>query len=93
MPLLEFLILGLYLAMLLVGIVGIQLLEEVRLARKDLTVEEGEEEIAQADFEEPESEEEHPSTFNPETEQFTMSENPMLRHRNVEQATAMEMVD
>lgn len=94
MSLLEFLIFGLYLAMLTLGIIGVQILEQMRLANKQqITVEDTNEKFVQSELEEPDSEDDHPP-FNPETETFTMTENPMLRHRNVEQqVSSMEMVD
>ncbi len=93
MSLLEFLVFGLYLAMLTLGIIGVQILEEMRLSNKQqITVEDTGEKFAESEFEEPVSEDEHPP-FNPETEDFTMTENPMLRHRNVAATSAMEMVD
>jgi len=94
MSLLEFLIFGLYLAMLTLGILGVQILEQMRLANmKQLTIEDSSEKFVESEFEEPDSDDEQ-APFNPDTEQYTMTENPMLRHRNVEQqVSAMEMVD
>ena len=93
MTLLEFLIFGLYLAMLTLGIIGVQILEEMRLANKQqITVEDTDEKFVQSELEEPASDDEQPP-FNPETEQYTMTENPMLRHRNVAEMSSMEMVD
>ncbi len=75
--------------MLTLGILGVQILEEMRLANKQqLTIEDTDEKFVQSELEEPESDDEHPP-FNPETETYTMTENPMLRHRISE----MEMVD
>lgn len=95
MSLLEFLIFGLYLAMLTLGILGVQILEQMRLANsKQLSIEDSNEKFVQSELEEPDSEDEQPASFNPESEDYTMTENPMIRHRNVEQqVSAMEMVD
>jgi hypothetical protein len=93
MTLLEFLIFGLYLAMLTLGILGVQILEEMRLKNKQLVVlEDSDEKFVESELEEPSSEDEHPP-FNPESEDFTMTENPMLRHRNNTEMPSMEMVD
>ena len=89
MTLLEFLIFGIYLAMLTLGIIGVQILEQMRLDNKQqITIEDTNEKFVQSEFEEPDSDDEQPP-FNPETEQYTMTENPMLRHR----ISQMEMVD
>lgn len=105
MSLLEFTIFGFYLAFLVAGIVTIQMLEASRL---QLRGEETEEKFAETSaLEEPSSDEasaeeedlveEPPSEeappFNPETEPYTMTENPMLRHRIVDQEIDMEAVD
>ncbi len=93
MTLFEFFIFGLYLATLTIAIVGIQIVNPGKAIRENLAIEDMPEKTANAEMEEPDSEEDHPP-FNPETEDYTMTENPMLRHRNVEQqASAMEMVD
>ena len=94
MSLLEFLIFGLYLAMLSLGIVGVQILEQMRLANiRQLTIEDTDEKFVESELEEPDSDDEQ-KPFNPETEDYAMTENPMLRHRNVEQQVSMmEMVD
>jgi hypothetical protein len=94
MSLLEFLIFGIYLAMLALGIVGVQLLEQMRLANlQHLSIEDTQDKVIDSELEEPESDDEQ-KPFNPDSEDYTMTENPMLRHRNVEQqVSAVEMVD
>ena len=81
MSLLEFLIFGIYLAMLGLGIVGVQILEQMRLANiRQLTIEDTDEKFVQSELEEPDSDDEQ-KPFNPETEDYAMTENPMLRQR------------
>ena len=93
MTLLEFLIFGLYLAMLTLGMIGVQILEQMRLSNKqEVVAEETNEKFVELELEEPESDDEQPP-FNPETETYTMTENPILRHRNTAETSAMEMVD
>lgn len=95
MTLLEFTVFGLYLSFLLAAIVTIQMLEQKRI---QFRVEETEEKFVESPNaeEEPSSEEEETaeeSPFNPETEPYTMTENPMLRHRVVDQELDMDAVD
>lgn len=94
MTLLEFTVFGLYLGFLLAAILTIQALEQQRL---QFRVEETEEKFVETTdtLEEPSSEEEvgEEPPFNPETEPYTMTENPMLRHRVVDQELDMEAVD
>lgn len=82
MSLLEFFILAIYLSFLTSVIVAIQVLNPGKAMREAQKVEVVEEPFLESELEEPESEEEK-APFNPETEQYTMTENPMLRHRNV----------
>lgn len=80
--------------MLVAGMIGIQLLQEGKLPLPTLAVEDTQEKLVESELEEPDSDDENPP-FNPETEDYTMTENPMLRHRNVTESStpAMEMVD
>jgi len=90
MSLFEFFILGIYLSFLTSIIVLIQVFNPGKMTREYQTMK-----VLESEFEEPESEDERPP-FNPETEEYTMTENPMLRHRIVEQKeelSLMEQVD
>jgi hypothetical protein len=95
LTLFEFTILGLYLATLLAFLVAIQVMNPGKAIREALHPEtmegvESDEQFAELELEEPDSDEEVP--FDPTKEAFTMTENPMLRHRKVEMSE-MEMVD
>lgn len=94
MTLFEFFIFGLYITMLTSVIVAIQVFNVGKLTREMQTVEFKEEQCVETEFEEPDSDDERPP-FNPETETYEMTENPMLRHRSVEQkeVSLMEQVD
>lgn len=87
MTLFEFFIVGFYLAMLTSLMVAIQVLDASRIVRESLAVEQSDEKFADSDDE--------CTPFNPETETYEMTENPMLRHRIVEQKEVplMEQVD
>ena len=87
MSFLEFFILAIYLSFLLSVIVVIQVLNPGKAIREAQKVEVVEEPFLDSEDEKPE--------FNPETEEYEMTENPMLRHRKIEQKelSAMEQVD
>ncbi len=92
----EFTIFGIHLAILLAWLIAIQMLNPGKAVREALhpeTIEavESNEKFVQAEFEEPDSDSEQ-EPFNPEKENFTMTENPMLRHRKVEMSE-MDRVD
>jgi hypothetical protein len=82
MSFLEFFILGSYLCLLASVIVAIQVFQLGKTIedKKEQTLE-----IVEEPFLESESELEEKKPFNPETEEYTMTENPMLRHRSIEQ--------
>ena len=83
MTLLEFILLGFYLALLLAAMVTIQMLESQRL---QLRVEETAEKFVESgSFEEPSSDDEVPlqEAADPEKDEYSMTENPMFRHRTV----------
>jgi len=72
----------------------IQTLDLARKLReeKEIQVVDTKEEFAEAPFEEDSDEEETP--FDPSKESYTMTENPILRHRNVDSETPwVEQVD
>lgn len=77
----ELIVLSVYITTIIVAILAIQILNPGQAIRESMKVQETNEKFVQADFEEPDSDEEPP--FNPQTEEYTMEENPMLRHRNV----------
>lgn len=89
MTLFEFFVFGLYLAMLIAAMVGIQILDARRPVHQTITVLDSQEKFVQSELEEPESDDDT-RPFEPEKEEFTMTENPMFRHRNI---SKMEMVD
>lgn len=91
LTLFEFTVFGMYLAILLAIIVGIQVYNPGKHMRESFDVQESTETFAESDFQEPDSDEE--VEYDPSKENFTMTENPMLRHRNVETQPPMEMVD
>jgi hypothetical protein len=82
MSLFEFFYLGMYLCLLTSIIVVIQVYQPGKTLedKKEQTLE-----IVEEPFLESESELEEKKPFNPETEEYTMTENPMLRHRSIEQ--------
>ena len=96
MTLLEFTVFGLYLLFLIVAMVTVQVVEAKRL---QIRVEDTDEKFVETAEEEEEEEEEvteeggEEPPFNPEVEPYTMTENPMLRHRVVDQEVDMEAVD
>lgn len=96
LTLFEFTILGLHLAMITFMLVLIQLYNPGAAMRQAMTIEDKGEPFVEPEFEEPDSDSE-PETkapFNPEEEDFTMTENPMLRNRNAQkEPVMMEMVD
>ena len=86
MSLFEFFILGLYLSFLTSIIVAIQIINPGKAIRE---AQKGE---IDSELEEEMPEDEKPP-FNPETEEYTMTENPMLRHRNVEDKQKMPFME
>jgi hypothetical protein len=95
MSLFEFFILALYLSSLASIIVIIQVFQPVKSLQDAKNVEIVEEPFLQSEFEEPDSDEEK-TPFNPETENYVMTENPMLRKRNreaPETGPAIDQVD
>ena len=82
----EFTIFGLYLATLLAFLVTIQVMNPGKAIREAMEVryEESKEKFAELEFEEPPSESDEDVSFDPAKESFTMTENPMLRHRKVD---------
>jgi hypothetical protein len=90
---LEFVVFALYMTFLLFAIVTIQSLEASRLQMRG---EESEETLVESEtVEESASEDERveEASFSAESEEYTMTENPMLRHRIVDQEVDMEAVD
>lgn len=80
MSFLEFFILVSYLCLLASVIVAIQVFQLGKPVKETQNLE-----IVEEPFLESESELEEKKPFNPETEDYTMTENPMLRHRSIEQ--------
>ena len=99
MTLLEFLIFGIYLAMITASLIMIQIYNPGAAIREHMTIEDKGEPFVNQELEEPDSEpdtKDAKAPFDPEKETYTMTENPILRHRNVEQeqsSPAMELVD
>lgn len=99
MNMFEFTVFGIYLTMLTLTIVAIQYFNPGKAVREELTIEYTEEKMSESELEEPDSSEGENPPFNPETECYTMTENPILRHRLVEpvssdqQSPALELVD
>lgn len=90
MTLLEFTIFGIYFAMLTITIVLIQIYNPGQYARRpiEFAIEESLETFDEKVFEEPDSDSEAEESFDPTKETFTMTENPMLRHRKEKEETA-----
>ncbi len=78
---LEFTIFGLHLLFLLAALVAIQTLNPGKAIR-EVQVQESQEAFVEKEWEEPDSEEE--TSFDPTAQTYTMTENPMLRHRKVD---------
>lgn len=100
MTLLEFTIFALYLAMITFTIVLIQIYNPGQFVRKpmEFAIEESLETFDEKVFEEPISDSDaEPESFDPTKESYTMTENPMLRHRKEKEVTAkpidLEQVD
>ncbi len=74
----EVFILFVYFSTIFVAIAAIQYLNPGKAMRESFQVEDTNEKFAQAEFEEPESDKSEEKE-----EEFTMEENPMFRHRNV----------
>ena len=92
----EILIFTIYFSMLLVSLVAIQIYNPGKLVREQMVVENTDEKFIQSEFEEPDSDcDNNKPSFNPETETYTMTENPILRRRHSEEAIApaLDMVD
>lgn len=75
---LEFTIFGLHLLFLLAALVAIQTLNPGKAIR-EVQVQDTQEAFVEKEWEEPDSEEE--TSFDPTAQTYTMTENPMLRHR------------
>lgn len=71
----EIFIFTLYLATIFICVAAIAYLNPGKSIRESITVLDTDEKFVQAEFEEPESSESE--------KEFTMEENPMLRHRNL----------
>jgi hypothetical protein len=91
LTLFEFSVFGIYLAMLLALIVGVQVYNPSKFVRESLEVQESTEPFVESELIDPDSDEDQ--VFDPSKETYTMTENPMLRHRISESQNAMEMVD
>jgi hypothetical protein len=92
MTVLELTVVVLYMLLLGMSIAMIQILQLTREER-GMTVKKEEDFLVQSELEEPDSDEEK-TPFDPQKEDYAMTENPMLRHRNVETpAPAVEEVD
>ncbi len=74
----EIFIFTLYLATIFISVATITYLNPGKAMRESFQVEDTNEKFAQAEFEEPESDKSEEKE-----EEFTMEENPMFRHRNV----------
>ena len=90
MNFLEFLTFAIYLSFLASIILALQIYNPGKQIREAIHIEESDEKFDEKVFEEPDSDEEE-VPFDPSKEDYTMTENPMLRHRNV--LSEMEMVD
>jgi len=91
MSVLELTVVVLYMLLLGMSIAMIQILQLTREERVKTVKDE--DFLVQSELEEPDSEEEK-TPFDPQKEDYAMTENPMLRHRNVETpAPAVEEVD
>jgi len=89
MSVLELTVVVLYLLLLAMSILMIQMLDlgrRLREQQESIKVVETEEEFVDTAFEEDDSEEEK-APFDPSKEDYTMTENPILRHRTVESET------
>ena len=83
MNMFEFTVFGIYLTMLTLTIAAIQYFNPGNVVREEMTIEYTEEKVAESELEEPDSSEGENPPFHPETESYTMTENPILRHRVV----------
>ena len=70
--------------MLTIFVVVIQIYQPGKQTSETILVEDTQEAFVESEMEEPDSEDEKPP-FNPETEKYEMTENPMLRHRHTEE--------
>lgn len=95
MSVLELTVVVLYLLLIAMSAVMIQMLDlgrRMREQQESMKVVETEEKFAESSFEDTDSEEEE--AFDPSKENYTMTENPILRHRSVETETPwVEQVD
>lgn len=100
LTLFEFAFFGFYLAMITLTVILIQVYNPGGMVREAMTLQDKGEPFAQAEVEEPDSDSDSDLVkppFNPDTEPYTMTENPMLRNRMIQKepdaTPLMEMVD